>query len=78
MRRWRQRLGGELRTADRLRRLVARCTDAEIDRLARADAADDLRGLVRRTARFNWHRELILALGRQPAIAGLFLQGLFR
>jgi flavin-dependent dehydrogenase len=77
-RRWRGRLAGELRSADCLRQLVARCTDPEIDRLVRALAAEDLRGVVRRTARFNWHRELILALGRQPAIAGLFFRTLFR
>lgn len=75
-RRWRERLGLELRVGDWLRRLVSRCTDAEIDRLVQVFATDDLRGLVRRTARFNWHRDLILALGRHPAIAGLFVRTL--
>ncbi len=77
-RRWQDRLGGELRMGDWLRQLVSRCTDAEIDRLVRAFASDDVRGLVRRAARFNWHRELILALARHPPLAALFFRTLFR
>jgi digeranylgeranylglycerophospholipid reductase len=77
-RRWQERLGRELRIGDWLRQLVSRCTDAEIDRLIRAFASDDAQSLVRRTVRFNWHRELILALGRQPTIAALLFRALFR
>jgi geranylgeranyl reductase family protein len=76
--RWRQRLGAELRMGDWLRRLLSRCTDAEIDGLVRAFATDDVRRLVRRAGRFNWHRELILALGRQPALGALLVRALFR
>ena len=76
--RWQERLGGELRIGDWLRQLVSRCTDAEIDRLVRAFASDDVRALVGRTARFNWHRDLILALGRQPSLAALLFRTLFR
>ena len=39
---------------------------------------DDVRTLVRRTARFNWHRDLIRALGRQPSLATLLFRTLFR
>jgi geranylgeranyl reductase family protein len=77
-RRWQQRLGGDLRVGDWLRRLVSRCTDAEIDRLVRAFASDDVRELVRRTARFNWHRDVILGLARHPGLAALVLRTLFR
>jgi geranylgeranyl reductase family protein len=76
--RWQARLGGELRVADRLRTLVTRCTDAEIDRLVQALGAPDVRALIRRTARFNWHRDLIVALVRQPRVASLLVRTLFR
>jgi geranylgeranyl reductase family protein len=77
-RRWQERLGAELRAGDWLRQLVSRCTDAEIDRLVRAFASEGLQTLVRRTVRFNWHRDLILALGRQPTITALLFRTLFR
>ena len=77
-RRWQERLGGELRVGDWLRQLVTRCTDGEIDLLVRALASDEAHALVQRTARFNWHRELIVALARQPGIAALLFRTLFR
>lgn len=77
-RRWRARLGAELRAGDWLRRIVSRCTDAEIDRLVRIFASGEVRALVRRTARFNWHRDLIVALGRRPALATLLVRALAR
>jgi geranylgeranyl reductase family protein len=76
--RWRARLGSDLRTGDRLRSIVSRCTDAEIDRLVRVFASRPVRALARRTARFNWHRDLIVALGRRPALATLLRRALVR
>jgi digeranylgeranylglycerophospholipid reductase len=76
--RWQARLGGELRVADWLRTLVTRCSDAEIDRLVQALGAPDVHALVQRTARFNWHRDLIVALARQPRLATLLVRTLFR
>jgi flavin-dependent dehydrogenase len=77
-RRWQERLGQELRVGDWLRQLVTRCTDAEIGTLVRAVAAGDVQAVIRRTARFNWHRSLILALVRQKGIATLLFRSLFR
>jgi len=77
-RRWQARLGPELRVADWLRTLVTRCSDAEIDRLVLALGADDVLPLIRRTARFNWHRDLIVALIHQPRVATLLFRTLFR
>lgn len=77
-RRWQARLGGELRAGDWLRQLVSRCTDAEVDRLVRAFASEEVRRVVRRTARFNWHRKVIVALGRQPTVAALLVRAVFR
>jgi hypothetical protein len=33
--------------------------------------------LIRRAGRFNWHRDLILALVRQPRVATLLFRTLF-
>jgi hypothetical protein len=33
---------------------------------------------ARRTARFNWHRDLIVAPGRQPAISSRLVRALLR
>ena len=76
--RWQERLGQELRVGDWLRQLVTRCTDAEIDTLVRAFAAEDVQAVIRKTARFNWHRSLILSLVRQKGIAALLFRSLFR
>jgi hypothetical protein len=62
----------------RAARVVHLFTDAEIDWLVRALASEGLQTLVRGTVRFNWHRELILALGRQPTITALLFRTLFR
>jgi flavin-dependent dehydrogenase len=43
-RRWQERLGQELRVADWLRTLSAKCTDREIDALVDAMASDDVQG----------------------------------
>lgn len=77
-RRWQEWLGQELRVGDWLRRLVTRCTDAEIDTLVRAFASAGIQALVQRTARFNWHRAFILAVVRQRGVAALLLRSLFR
>ena len=77
-RRWQERLGTDLRVADWLRQLVTKCTDAEIDLLVRAMDSEDVHGLIRRTARFNWHRDVIVALAREPRIATLIFRSLFR
>ena len=75
---WNDRLGQELRVADWLRSRLTRLTDAEIDRLIAAAASNDVQALVQRTARFNWHRDVIVALLRQPTIGALLARSLFR
>jgi digeranylgeranylglycerophospholipid reductase len=77
-RRWQDRLGQELRVGDWLRGIVTRCTDREIDALIEALASEDAQAVMRRAARFNWHRDLIVAMLRQPGIASLLVRGLFR
>ena len=75
---WNDRLGQELRVADWLRGRLTRLTDVEIDRLIAAAASNDVQALVQHTARFNWHRDVIVALLRQPTIGALLARSLFR
>jgi len=61
-----------------LRQFLVRCRDREIDELVRALGSDSVQDVIRRTARFNRHRDLIVALLREPGIASLLLKSLFR
>jgi len=77
-RRWRQRLAPEIRTGSWFRHLLTNLSDREFDTFVAALAADDVQAVIRQTARFNWHRAVILALLRQPGIKSLLLRSLFR
>jgi digeranylgeranylglycerophospholipid reductase len=76
--RWRQRLGRELRTGEWFRHLLANFTDRELEAFVRAIGSDDVRAVIDRCARFNWHRSVILALLKQPGIKSVLLRSLFR
>ena len=76
--RWEQALGADLRVAAWFRQFLARCRDGEIDGLVRALASTSVQAVIHDTARFNRHREAILALVREPGIASLLLKSLFR
>lgn len=77
-RRWAAELGADLRISAWLRQFLTRCRDDEIDGLVRALASDSVQTVIRRTAHFNRHRDVILALVREPGIASLLLKSLFR
>jgi digeranylgeranylglycerophospholipid reductase len=76
--RWERELGADLRVSSWLRQFLTRCRDAEIDGLVRALASDPVQSIIHGTARFNRHRDVILALLREPGIAALLLKSLFR
>lgn len=76
--RWRARLMPELRVGAWFRWLVAKLSDRELDRFVRAAASADVQEVVARTARFNWHRSVILAVLRQPGIKAILFRSLFR
>ena len=76
--RWRQRLMPEIRTGRWFRHLLVNLSDAEFDRFIAALASDDVRDVIDRTARFNWHRSVIRALLRQPGIKSIVLRSFFR
>jgi flavin-dependent dehydrogenase len=76
--RWAAEIGSDLRVSAWLRQFLTRCRDAEIDELIRALASDSVQSVIHRAASFNRHRNLILALLREPGIASLLLRSLFR
>ena len=63
---WRKRLGPELDAQLSLRLLANRLTDDEIEMLFDLAQTDGIMPIVRRTARFNRHRDLIVSLLKHP------------
>jgi digeranylgeranylglycerophospholipid reductase len=63
---WRRRLGAEMRAQLRLRDLAHRLNDDQIEAFFELARTDGVMPIVRRTARFNQHRDLIVALLRHP------------
>ncbi|HEX6211617.1 MAG TPA: hypothetical protein VF136_12625, partial [Methylomirabilota bacterium] len=63
---WRRRLGAELQAQLTLRMLAHRLGDGDIEAFFELVRTDGVMPIVRRTARFNQHRELILSLFRHP------------
>ena len=73
---WRARLGPELDAQLRLRRLSQRLSDGDIDAFFDLARTDGVMPIVRRTARFNEHRDLILSLLRHPPARRILLRRL--
>ncbi|MDP2055477.1 MAG: NAD(P)/FAD-dependent oxidoreductase, partial [Acidobacteriota bacterium] len=72
-RRWRARFQSEFKAQLALRFVAQRMRDTDIDALFDLAKTDGILPLVRKTARFNQHRDFILALLRhQPARRALF------
>jgi geranylgeranyl reductase family protein len=63
---WKARLGPEIKAQLRLRVLSRRLTDTDIDAFFDLALTDGVMPIVRSTARFNRHRDLILSLLRHP------------
>ena len=63
---WQDAIGSELRWQHILRTIAQRLSDPEIDRLFDLARTDGLMPIVRRTARFNRHRDFIMALLKHP------------
>jgi flavin-dependent dehydrogenase len=64
--RWRAQLSDELSAQMSLRRIANRLSDDEIDDLFELARTDGIMPLVRKTARFNKHRDLIVSLLSHP------------
>jgi geranylgeranyl reductase family protein len=64
--RWRQAIGDELDAQLELRQLAHELTDADMDAFFDLAHTNGVMPLLRQTARFNQHRQLIRALFRHP------------
>ena len=73
---WRKRLGPELKAQLSLRLLANRLSDGEINELFELAKTDGIMPIVRRTARFNQHRDLILSLLKHPPARRVFFRRL--
>jgi geranylgeranyl reductase family protein len=71
---WRGRLAAELEAQLQLRSLAGRLTDSEIDGLFTLAKTNGVMPIVRSTARFNRHRDLILALFRHSPVRDLLFR----
>ena len=74
---WRQKLGAEIKIGAFFRRLAERLTDNEIDDLFRVVQSDGILASVTSKARFDWHRDVIYFALRHPALGKIFLKRLF-
>lgn len=72
--RWRARLSSEFQAQTRLRTLAHGMNDSEIEQLFELARTDGVMPIVRRTASFNQHRKLILALLKHPPVRQLLLR----
>jgi len=61
-RRWRKRLGPEIRAGLAFRAVASRLNDAAVDRLMELARVDGIVPLLKQTADFNWHRSAARAL----------------
>ncbi len=75
---WKARLGPELKAQLRLRLLSQRLSDADIDAFFELARTDGVMPIVRKTAKFNEHRDLILSLLRHPPARRVLLRRLGR
>jgi digeranylgeranylglycerophospholipid reductase len=73
---WRRRLSKEFQAQLSLRLVVHRMTDADIEQLFELARTDGVMPIVRKTARFNQHRTLILSLLKHPPVRQLLFQRL--
>ncbi len=76
--RWKSKLGNELEAQLTFRRLTDRLDDEQIEKFFHLAQTDGIIPLVRQTARFNQHRDLVLALLKHPVARQVFFRKLFR
>jgi flavin-dependent dehydrogenase len=74
---WTQAIGPELKTGLTLRRLFARFSDQQIEALIELGMREDVLGLVKRLAQFDWHRDLIRTSLQWPAMQQVIRGGLW-
>ena len=73
---WKARLGPELKAQLRLRLLSQRLSDPDINAFFELARTDGVMPIVRKTGKFNEHRDLILSLLRHPPARRVLLRRL--
>jgi geranylgeranyl reductase family protein len=73
---WQKRLGPELKAQYSLREIAEHMDDAQIDALFDLAQTNGVMPIVRRTARFNQHRDLIVSLLKHPPARRLLVKEL--
>jgi geranylgeranyl reductase family protein len=73
---WREKLSAELQAQFKLRMVAHRMTDTDIEDLFELARTDGIMPIVRRTASFNRHRNLIVELLKHPPVRRLVLRRL--
>ncbi len=74
---WMRAIGQELKAGLSLRQLFGQLSDAQINAMVELGTRDDVIGLVKRLARFDWHRKLILSSLKLPALQEVAKAGLW-
>ena len=75
-RRWRKRLGQEIRVGLAFRRVAARLSDDSIDQIIELARVNGVIPLLQETASFNWHRKAAIALLGHPAFRRIVFKSL--
>lgn len=75
--RWKARLGSEIRTGLRFRRLALRLNDGAIDALVDLARVDGIVPLLKQTASFNWHGQSAMALLRHAQFRKILLASMW-
>jgi digeranylgeranylglycerophospholipid reductase len=77
-RRWRARLGPEIRAGLAFRAVAGKLNDASIDRLMELTRVDGIVPLLRQTADFNWHGVAARALLRHAEFRKIVVGAMFQ
>jgi digeranylgeranylglycerophospholipid reductase len=77
-RRWRARLGPEIRAGLTFRTIASKLNDGVIDRLMELARVDGIVPLLRQTADFNWHRGAARALLRHSEFRRIVFGAMFQ
>jgi digeranylgeranylglycerophospholipid reductase len=73
---WQAKCASEFSAQLQLRRVAERLDDREIDALFELALTDGIMPIVQRTARFNRHRDLVVALFKHPPVRQIFYRHL--
>lgn len=73
---WKAKCASEFSAQLQLRRVAERLDDGEIDALFDLALTDGVMPIVQRTARFNRHRDLVIALFKHPPVRQIFYRHL--